>query len=800
MPTLIQPGLMIPPLRATKQQVKYYQTHTPMSIIVDWIKERMVTFGGRKAKSPADRLLVVRAKTGSGKSTAMPVAIFNIIKPRNVTEYRGRGVLCTQPRVLTAQEIAKDIASDGWAPDMILGKTIGFSTGSGKVLGTAGAKSMLVYATIDTLLAQLKQDNAKDIIENLYQFIILDEVHERSLTFDMTVMLLKKYIYENYDNPKCPFVILTSATFDADKYCKYLNIDSRTNLMDVKGSVFPITERYLNTNSTNTIITALEIIKDIVEEKINPMEQGKNDILVFAFGMAPMKELKQHLLKYNIERIQKKKKPFVVSIVEGYAVNYNTIERQIVYMKYDDLSINDNGEYDPKGKYTATQRIIMGTNVAETGLTIPTLGHCVDLGWKKVNEMYSPYGIKGVIQKPVDRNNVMQRRGRVGRKFPGHFYATYTEQTFNSLTSMQLPSIMVEDISNEVIDILIQQNNCFDINKIDMLDTPPIDSLKSAIEKNIVLGYIKSDYGKCFIMSELGELARQVRYVSVEILRCLISGYVYDVCILDLVTMVSMTSVRMRKVDVPGILKEILPSFFFAEEDFMSIYTAITMDDFVTGLFVFEAFAKSSERGIEAMEAFCEKYKLDLNSMIGVIGSRLSIMDDLSTIMFDPLYMQDESIIHATRDNYIKKISLLKQCIYDGFKLNIIYNDKKSRGYKNRFGLNVRCNLPNREVGFPKYIVTNNIQIASNAFSPTFQHTLEVDRVCVLDGYVSIDNDLLTPVSELTYQNKSTNRININSDPKERLKNYNMLLKDTSDLKMLFTKTTKLVNFLTINQ
>ena len=792
MPTLIEIGKMVPPLKADKKKVEYYATHTPIHIINQWVKERMPSFGGKKATSPSDRILIVRAKTGSGKSTTLPVALFNIIKPKEVKEYEGRGVICTQPRVLTAQEIAKDIAGEPWAKDMVLGKTIGYSTGSGKELNKGG-RSMLVYATIDTLLFQLKQKSAKDYIESMYQFIILDEVHERSMTFDMTAMLMKKYIHENYDSPKCPFLILTSATFDAEKYCNYFGVSPSTNLMEVAGSVYPITERYLNINSSDTTKTAIEIVKDIVERRVNPMEKGKDDILIFAHGMAPMKEIKELLVKYNVERIQNHKKPFIVAIVEGKAVGFNTIERQIVYMDYKNLLIDDSGQYNPKGKYEAVQRIILGTNVAETGLTIPTLGHCIDLGWKNVNEMYNPYGVKGVIQKPVDKNNVTQRRGRVGRKFPGHFYAVYTEQTFNSLTSMQLPSIMTEDISNTIIDILIQQDNCFDIDKIDMMDTPPTDSLKLSIEKNIVLGYIKSDYGKCFLMSELGELARQIRYSTVEEYRCLISGYVYDVCILDLITMISMSTIRMRKVDVEGILKEVLPAFFFAEEDFMNTYTATTLDDFITGLFIFEAFAKSTEKGIESMETFCEKYKLDVNNMIGVIERRLNLMDDLVNTQFDPLYLQEESIVNSTRDNYIKRLSLLKQCMYDGFKLNIIHNDKNSRGYKNRFGLSIRVNMPNRQIGFPNYVITNNIQIMSNAFSPTFQYTLETDRVCVLDGYVAMDKEFLTPVKTLTYLDKSNTPLKGNLNSKDMIDNYNTLLKNNNNLTIPFHKNETLV-------
>ena len=331
------------------------------------------------------------------------------------------------------------------------------------------------------------------------------------------------------------FLFLHQQLFDVEKYCKYFDIKPKTNVMDVMGSVYPISESFLKTDSSNTVKTGIEIIKDIHEERINPMSDGENDILVFCPGMMMMKAYKTELLKYSMELIKCKKKLFIITMIDGKAVAFNTIERRIVGMDYSDLKINDSGEYDPKGQHKVMRRIILGTNVAETGLTIVTLGHCIDTGWKNIKELYQPYGIEGLIQKPVDKSNVTQRKGRVGRKFPGNFYALYTEETFNCLPNIQLSNIVLEDVSNTIIDIFIQQNDCFEIDKIDMLDNPPVDNLKLAIEKNIVLGYIQSDYGKCFVMSELGEMSRELNKTSIEIFRSIISGYIYDVCIMDLI-------------------------------------------------------------------------------------------------------------------------------------------------------------------------------------------------------------------------------------------------------------------------
>ena len=759
-----------------QKTIKLYKENTPIEIIIQWFKTKMYEFGG-KIRNPSDRILIIRAKTGSGKSTALPVEIFRIFKPKSTTEYTGSHILVTQPRVLTAQEIAKDIASSpDWASDMVLGENIGYSTGSGKLMAKGGG---LLYATIGTLLQQLRSTDAKDTIMKLYKFIILDEVHERSMEFDMTVMLMKKYINENYSNKKCPFLILTSATFDVEKYCKYFDVSPKTNVMDVMGSVYPISESYLKTDSSNTVKTGIEIIKDIHEERINPMPEGENDILVFCPGMMMMKEYKTELLKYSIELIKNKKKLFVITIIDGKAVAFNTIERRIVGMNYSDLRINDSGEYDSKGQHKVMRRIILGTNVAETGLTIMTLGHCIDTGWKNIKELYQPYGIEGVIQKPVDKSNVIQRRGRVGRKFPGHFYALYTEETFNSLADIQLSNIVLEDIGNTIIDILIQQNNCFAIDKIDMLDNPPVDNLKSAIEKNIVLGYIKSDYGKCFLMSELGEMYKEISKTSIEIFRSIIAGYIYDVCITDLITISAMLDVRMRKVDVSSILKESLPAFFFKTDSYMDIYTGITMDDFITGLFIFEAFTKITERGIKKTEEWCEKNKLDLNTMIDVIQRRLEIMNEIAVLKLDPFYNKDKSIINSKKDNYFKNVCNIKQCIFDGFKLNIIHNDKLTRSYKNRFGQTIKVNIPNRDIGFPQYLVTNKISINSNPMNPIFTFNLIAERVSVIDGYIGIDTEFLTPIQSLTYEDKKgaiTISKSISKENSNIIENYNQII------------------------
>ncbi len=124
LPTLLSPGSLIQP--------KGYEKETPISYIVTWIKRHMPEYGPTRAEM-RDRVLIVRSRTGSGKSTVLPVYVLRILRdertPRK-TPYRGRNILCTQPRVLTAIDLATEqIGGAPHYPDMIFGETVGYQTG-----------------------------------------------------------------------------------------------------------------------------------------------------------------------------------------------------------------------------------------------------------------------------------------------------------------------------------------------------------------------------------------------------------------------------------------------------------------------------------------------------------------------------------------------------------------------------------------------------------------------------------------------------------------------------------------------
>tara|TARA_B110000908_G_scaffold113440_1_gene133088 strand:+ start:12345 stop:14714 length:2370 start_codon:yes stop_codon:yes gene_type:complete len=786
LPTLYHKGKAVPPKGASNAIIKYYKETEPIEIITRWIKNKMPEYGAPKAKTLNDRILLVEAKTGSGKSTAMPVELYRILRPQTAKDYTGPGVICTEPTILTTMTIPHDITT--WAPDMKMGETIGYSTGSAKQKVYSG----LLFATTGTLLAQLRTQSY-NVIMGKYRFIVLDEVHNRSLELDMTIMLLKKMLLEIIDDPGCPFVILTSATFDAPKFAKYFGINPETNIISVIGQSQPISETFLKQDSTNVLTSIGETVQEIHDGKINKMKQGEGDILIFVPGMGEIKNVYKQLLPINVKYIKNKQKCFVLLKIDGRAVATNSKDIDLTFAPYDKLTLNEEGEYDWKGTYVASRRVIIATAVAETGITIPTLGHVIDIGVYRSMEHYSPINMTGLLTKTAPKTMITQRRGRCGRLFPGHFYGMYTEETYSNLYPTQLPNIVLDNINSVVLDILLQQNDCFDVNKIDMLDIPAVDSLKESIELNIVLGYIESDYGECFKATKFGEMIRSLRYSTPQEFRMILSSYVYDVSTLDIISMIAMSKgmLRLRKVNMNKVLKESLPTFFFENDDYVNIFTLLTLDDFIRDLFILEAFSNKLMKGVETTEKWCENVGLDFNSMMIILNSKYEIMNDIINASLDPFYMSDNSLVTSTKTNYLKRVCAIKRCIYDGYILNLIHNDKETMSYKNRFGIAIKARF-NRDQGHPKYIVTDKIKIEDNNQNPKYNLTINTDRVSVLDGYICIDDDYLLPANPSKYSIKAKEMT-----PELSMTNYLSILKIVSTTKLLQASNPKLLKYIT---
>jgi HrpA-like RNA helicase len=472
----------------------------PIDYIIDWLKSRMPEFGGKAPASLADRALIVRSETGSGKSTVLPAYLLRLLRSESTApaiRVAGAGVMCTQPRILTAQTLARDQAADNENyPDLVMGATIGYQTGPVNEKPPSG----LIYATAGTLLAQLRVMPDADIMAR-YRFIVVDEAHERSLDIDSLLMRLKTFLRRNLGNRKLPFVILASATLPVAKYARYYGLGPE-NVIEVEGRAFGVTPFFPKVGTNNypgeAVGVALEIHKARLDD---PPEQA--DILIFMPGAREIEEVVKALATANREFREPGSgvAPFLLLMISRAEILAQSRDYRLIKVPPGALRVPST---DGRRFLRPARRIIVATVVAETGLTIETLKYVIDCGWSRSEEVYYPGGYRGIVTRPAPQSRIEQRKGRAGRKFPGEFYPLYTKNVYESLAAEQAPDIITVGVAPIFLDVVAatiaavaaegkEADPAFRVQDIDMLDPPPVDSLAAALEQAVTFGYLHAD-------------------------------------------------------------------------------------------------------------------------------------------------------------------------------------------------------------------------------------------------------------------------------------------------------------------
>ncbi len=387
------------------------------------------------------QVVIICGETGSGKTTQIPKICLEL--GRGVSGLIGH----TQPRRIAARSVASRIAQELHSP---LGEVVGYKVRFNDKLSESTYVKLM---TDGILLAETQGDK----FLNAYDTIIIDEAHERSLNIDFLLGYLKQLL------PKRPDlkIIVTSATIDADRFSSHFN---GAPVIEVSGRTFPVEIRYRPLGAAgfrakesaeadnaqfdlddDTIFGIARKAKtearwleeddeeEAIEEAImdaadDLLRQGDGDILVFLPGEREIRDVADHLRKY-----------------QGRSAKLKHIEVLPLFAR---LSIEDQQKIF---KSHSLRRIVLATNVAETSLTVPGIKYVIDAGLARVNRYSSRAKVEQLQIEKISQAAAKQRAGRCGRVSSGICVRLYSEQDFNGRPEFTEPEILRSSLASVIL-------------------------------------------------------------------------------------------------------------------------------------------------------------------------------------------------------------------------------------------------------------------------------------------------------------------------------------------------------------
>jgi HrpA-like RNA helicase len=719
--------------------------------VTAWVRARLPELG-RRGAAFADRVLVLQAKTGTGKSTVMPVELFRTLRtgaPNTERTYAGRHVLCCQPKVMTAVTLATEISSprmiDGQRvvlnPDIVMGKTVGYQTGPLKTRRHGG----IIYATIGVLAAQLRSMSDAELMMR-YRAIIIDEAHERSLEADLTLTLLRDFFQRNLGDERLPFVLIASATFDPVKMAAFFGLGSE-NVMRVEGASHPVATVWPAAPPAGSAVSAAVAKVRQVHEANPGDEPARADMLVFVPGAAESADIVSGLELLNKEYAaagagSATPAPLLVLAVDSAAVADETESFRLVFAPAAALPA--------VGGRRPSRRVVIATTVAETGLTIDTLKYVIDHGWNRTAETYFPWGFAGLLTRPAARSRLLQRRGRVGRIFPGEFHPLYTEPTFNALDAQQLPDVAVKGVGDIFLALVRAAQKraalaagmsaaaiglpgaalpgvSVEPGDLGMPEAPPVAAVAHALWTATALGTV-ARVGAGWGLTPLGVRAAMLERMPPFAARALLAGCAWRAAASDLLTVAAVlveggenrdfytqresrepgTGSRALLASLPAALAPPAGAVLVegargapTDEGHRALLrTRLALaDDFAEIVLVFDKFAERARdcvprgaAGHAELVAWCAALGLNFDALVTLATARASAAGAMAAAGLDPCRDDDRRLAVAPAATFGAVLRAFKRCMYDAMRPNLIRrtpNSAEKPAYLSSHGVSV---------------------------------------------------------------------------------------------------------------
>uniref|UniRef100_A0A3Q3FY04 RNA helicase n=1 Tax=Labrus bergylta TaxID=56723 RepID=A0A3Q3FY04_9LABR len=561
---------------------------SPKQFLIDWVRKNL-------PKSPAPAF----HKVAAGKYWRCKV---RVQRPDDALE------VC--PTILTEDSMqAQHLAATLALYTLIKGQSspCGYQI---RMENQSGEWTRLLYCTTGVLLRKLQHDRHLSSLTH----IIVDEVHERSVQSDFLLTILKDVVMRRSDLQ----LILMSATVDCDKFSNYFN---RCPVISIPGRTFPVDVSHLE-DIVEEIGYVLEkdseysqkILEDEEEVSIAvTLKGGKTsqhqEVIVrdssSGWDLGPdldhFSSRTRHVLQHmNPNKINMDllvdlidyldKSPQFVKVEGAVLVFLPGLAhiQQLFDLLTSDKRFKDKNRYkivalhstlsskDQSAAFTVPpagiRKIVLSTNIAETGVTIPDVVFVIDTGKTKENKYHESSQMSSLVETFVSKASALQRQGRAGRVKNGFCFRLYPKFRFNAFMDYSIPEILRVPLEELCLHIMKCQYGSPEDFLSRALDPPLPQSVSNAVN---LLRKIGACHPNDHTLTPLGHHLASLP-VNVKIGKMLIYGAILG-CLEPIATIAaainekSPFSTPMNRKDEANLAKAALA---VANSDHLTIYNA----------------------------------------------------------------------------------------------------------------------------------------------------------------------------------------------------------------------------------